>query len=100
MSILATKDTHVVIQGGLAGVNAARRMAEFRYMNKQPLNVSAFVYPPDAGKTNEIVCGTELVAIPIYKTVAEATANHPEINTSLVYIGANRAYEGTMDALE
>ncbi|MGV7228811.1 MAG: citrate/2-methylcitrate synthase [Nitrospirales bacterium] len=99
MSILATKDTHVVIQGGLAGVNAARRMAEFRYMNKQPLNVSAFVYPPDAGKTNEIVCGTELVAIPIYKTVAEATANHPEINTSLVYIGANRAYEGTMDAL-
>ena len=36
MSILATKDTHVVIQGGLAGVNAARRMAEFRYMNKQP----------------------------------------------------------------
>ena len=99
MSILATKDTHVVIQGGLAGVNAARRMAEFRYMIKQPLNVSAFVYPPDAGKTNEIVCGTELVAIPIYKTVADATANHPEINTSLVYIGANRAYEGTMDAL-
>ena len=99
MSILATKDTHVVIQGGVAGVNAARRMAEFRYMIKQPLNVSAFVYPPDAGKTNEIVCGTELVPIPIYKTVAEATANHPEINTSLVYIGANRAYEGTMDAL-
>ena len=99
MSILATKDTHVVIQGGVAGVNAARRMAEFRYMIKQPSNVSAFVYPPDAGKTNEIVCGTELVAIPIYKTVADATANHPEINTSLVYIGANRAYEGTMDAL-
>jgi ATP-citrate lyase alpha-subunit len=99
MSILATKDTHVVIQGGVAGVNAARRMAEFRYMIKQPLNVSAFVYPPDAGNTYEIVCGTELVAIPIYKTVADATANHPEINTSLVYIGANRAHEGTMDAL-
>lgn len=99
MSILATKDTYVVIQGGVAGVNAAKRMAEFRYMIKQPLNVSAFVYPPDAGKTNEIVCGTELVAVPIYKTVAEATANHPEINTSLVYIGANRAYEGSLDAL-
>ena len=99
MSILATKDTHVVIQGGLAGVNAARRMAEFRYMIKQPLNVSAFVYPPDAGKTNEIICGTELVMIPIYKTVEEATASHPEINTSLVYIGADRAYAGTMEAL-
>ena len=29
MSILANKDTRVVIQGGAAGVNAARRMAEF-----------------------------------------------------------------------
>ena len=68
-------------------------------MIKQPLNVSAFVYPPDAGKTNEIVCGTELVAIPIYRTIAEATAAHPEINTSLVYIGADRAYTGTKEAL-
>jgi ATP-citrate lyase alpha-subunit len=99
MSILATKDTCVVIQGGVAGVNAARRMAEFRYMIKQPLNVSAFVYPPDAGKTNEIVYGNTLLTIPIYKTIAEATAAHPEINTSLVYIGADRAYAGTMEAL-
>lgn len=100
MSILATKDTHVVIQGGAAGVNAARRMAEFQYMNNQPLNVSAFVYPPDAGKTNEVICGADLVTIPVYKTVAEATANHPEINTSLVYIGADRAFAGTKEALD
>ena len=100
MSILATKDTHVVIQGGVAGVNAAKRMAEFRYMIKQPLNVSAFVYPPDAGKTNEVVCGNELVAIPVYKSIAEATKNHPEINTSLVYVGADRAYASTKEALD
>ncbi len=100
MSILATKDTHVVIQGGLAGVNAARRMGEFRYMIKQPLNVSAFVYPPDAGKTNEVVCGNQPVMIPIYKTIAEATANHPEINTSLVYVGADRAFASAKEALD
>ena len=77
MSILANKDTHVVIQGGAAGVNAARRMAEFCYLIKRPLNVEAFVYPPDAGKTNEIPYGSGLIAIPIYKTIAEATKNHP-----------------------
>ncbi len=100
MSILATNDTYVVIQGGVAGVNAARRMAEFRYMIKQPFNVMAFVYPPDAGNTNEVVCGTELVPIPIYKSIAEATKNHPEINTSLVYVGADRAYAATKEALD
>ena len=68
MSILANKDTRVVIQGGQAGVNAARRMAEFCYLIKRPLNVEAFVYPPDAGKTNEIPYGSGLIAIPVYKT--------------------------------
>jgi len=100
MSILATKDTHVVIQGGVAGVNAAKRMAEFRYMIKQPMNVSAFVYPPDAGKTNEVICGNQTVTIPIYKTMADATAKHPEINTSLVYVGADRCYASAKEALD
>ena len=76
MSILANKDTRVVIQGGQAGVNAARRMAEFCYLIKRPLNVEAFVYPPDAGKTNEIPYGSGLIAIPIYKSIAEATKHH------------------------
>ncbi|MBI5775899.1 MAG: ATP citrate lyase [Nitrospirae bacterium] len=99
MSILVNKDTHVVIQGGVAGQNAARRMAEFCYLNKKSLYVDAFVYPPDAGKTNEIPYGSGLITIPVYKTVAEATRNHPQINTSLVYIGADRACAGGMEAL-
>ena len=99
MSILATKDTRVVIQGGAAGLNAARRMAEFCYMIRRPLNVDAFVYPPDAGKMNEVPYGSGLLTIPVYKTVAEATASHPQINTSLVYIGADRACAAGMEAL-
>ena len=43
MSILANKDPRVVIQGGAAGVNAARRMAEFCYLIKKPLHGEAFV---------------------------------------------------------
>src|SRR5205809_5438649 len=99
MSILANKDTRVVIQGGAAGLNAARRMAEFCYMVKRPLNVDAFVYPPDAGKSNEVSYGSGLIAVPVYKSVAEATAHHSQINTSLVYIGADRACAAGMEAL-
>ncbi|MFQ5932102.1 MAG: ATP citrate lyase, partial [Nitrospiraceae bacterium] len=99
MGILANKDTRVVIQGGAAGLNAARRMAEFCYMIKAPLNVDAFVYPPDSGKTNEVPYGSGLLALPVYKSVAEATAKHPQINTSLVYIGADRGCAAAMEAL-
>lgn len=100
MSIVATKDSRVVIMGGVAGVNAAKRMAEFCYLCNLEYNVTAFVYPPDAGKTAEISFGSQFLSIPVYKTLAEATENHPETNTCLVYIGANRAYQGCMEALD
>jgi ATP-citrate lyase alpha-subunit len=100
MSILANKDTRVVIQGGQAGVNAARRMAEFCFLTKRNFYVEAFVYPPDAGKTYEIQFGSGLIAVPIYKTVAEATKNHPSLNTTLVYVGADRACKAAMEALD
>ncbi|MGH7253737.1 MAG: citrate/2-methylcitrate synthase, partial [Nitrospiraceae bacterium] len=89
----------MVIQGGAAGLNAARRMAEFCYMIKRPLNVDAFVYPPDGGKTNEVPYGSGPLAVPVYKNVAEAIGNHPQINTSLVYIGADRAAAAGIEAL-
>ncbi len=100
MSILANKETRVVIQGGPAGANAARRMAEFCHLNRLPLNVAAFVFPPDAGKTIEIPLGGQLISVPVYKTVAEATAAHPEIDTSLIYLAPNRAFQGAMDAID
>jgi ATP-citrate lyase alpha-subunit len=100
MSILTTKDDQVLIQGGPAGVNAARRMAEFRFLIGEPINVPAFVYPPDAGKTVEVPYGPQYVSTPVYGTVTEAVKMHPQINTSLVYIGADRACEAAVDALD
>ncbi|MDD5435858.1 MAG: citrate/2-methylcitrate synthase [Nitrospira sp.] len=99
MSIVADENTRVVIQGGPAGINAARRMAEFSYLIKKPFNVKAFVFPPDAGKTAEIPYGSETLSVPIFSTVSEATKTFPEINTTLVYIAPNRALAGTLEAL-
>src|SRR3972149_9334661 len=99
MSIMANRDTQVVIQGGPAGINAARRMGEFCHLIQAPLNIQAFVFPPDAGKTVEITCGVEPIAIPVYKTVAEATRNHPRTNTSLIYVGPDTAAGRPHEAL-
>jgi ATP-citrate lyase alpha-subunit len=99
MSIVANADTRVLIQGGPAGQNAAKRMAEFCHLIKRPLNVLAFVFPPDAGKTVEVPYGNRLTSIPIYRTVAEATKAHPEINGTLIYVGADRATKAAQDAL-
>lgn len=100
MSIIANKNTRVVIVGMRAGQNAAKRMSEFCYLIGEPLNVQAFVYPPDAGKCVEILYGNQYVSVPIYASVQEAKSNHHELNTALIYVGAERAFEAANSALE
>ncbi|MFW2331420.1 MAG: citrate/2-methylcitrate synthase [Nitrospinota bacterium] len=100
MSIIVDEKSKVVILGGVPGINAAKRMAEFSYLCRLDFNVTSFVYPPDAGKTVEIPFGNQFISVPIYSTVDEATSNHPETDIALIYIGAARAYKGAMEALE
>lgn len=99
MSIVANKDSRVVIMGGPAGVSAAKRMAEFCYLTGQEMQVTSFVFPPSAGKTAEVSYGARFLSIPIYKSLDEAVVNHPETNTCLVYIAPNRCFAATMEAL-
>lgn len=100
MSIVIDEKSKVVIMGGVPGVNAARRMAEFSYLIGVDFNVTSFVYPPDAGKTVEIPYGAQFISIPVYKTMEEATRAHPESSVALIYIGASRAYKAALEALE
>jgi len=100
MSIIADENTRVVILGGQAGINAAKRMGEFCHLVQKPFYVDAFVYPPDAGKTADIQVGGQIVAVPIYKTLDDATKHHPAINTALIYIGANRAAQAAIEAMD
>ncbi|NTU58710.1 MAG: ATP citrate lyase [Chlorobiaceae bacterium] len=100
MSILANKDTRAVIIGGVAGVNAAKRMAQFDFLINRPLTVQAFVYPPEAGQQKEIFRGGELKNVTVYSTLTPAIQEHPEINTALIYIGASRGYQAAKEAIE
>ncbi len=99
MSILADENTRVVILGGPAGVMAARRMGEFCHLTQRDLYVDAFVFPPDAGKTADIMVGTRMHSVPIYESLKEATDNH-DVNTVLVYVAPNRATKATMEAFD
>ncbi|NTU93139.1 MAG: ATP citrate lyase [Chlorobiaceae bacterium] len=100
MSILANKDTRAVIIGGVAGVNAAKRMAQFDFLINKPLTIQAFVYPPEAGQQKEIFRGGELNNITVYSSLGTAVLEHPGINTALIYIGASRGYQAAKEAIE
>ena len=100
MSIVADKNNKVIIMGGPAGINASKRMAEFSYLCHLEYNVTSFVYPPDAGKTADVSYGAQFLSIPIYNSLKEATDQHPESNTVLVYVGANRAAKAAEEALD
>jgi len=100
VSILANKDTRAVIIGGVAGVNAAKRMAQFDFLINRPLTVQAFVYPPEAGQQKEIFRGGELKNVTVYSSLAPALQESPGINTALIYIGASRGYQAAREAIE
>ncbi len=100
MSIVINKETRAVIIGGAAGLSAAKKMAEFDFLVKRPLTVQAFVYPPEEGQQKEIFLGGELKNVKVYSSLETALAENPQINTALIYLGASRATQATMEALE
>ena len=88
MSILVGKDTKLIIQGmtGKGGRVHARRIIDYGG------NLIAGVTP---GKG-----GTEVEGRPVYNTVAEAKAAHPEINASLILTPSSSVRSAGFEAVE
>ncbi len=99
MAIFVDENTSVVIIGGPAGISAAKRMAEFSHLNNKPFYVRAFVFPPDAGKSADVSVGNQIVSIPIYKSLKEAT-DETDANTALVFVAPSRATKAAMEAFD
>jgi succinyl-CoA synthetase alpha subunit len=87
MGILVDENTRVVVQGitGREGSFVTREM--LRYGTK----VLAGVTP---GKGGEVVHG-----VPVYDTLKQALAAHPDINTSLVYVPPLSAKDAAIEAI-
>ena len=88
MSIFADEDTKLVIQG-ITGRAAAEKTP---HMKDYGTDVVAGVTPGKGGQ--------EVAGVPVYDTVREAKRQHPEINTSLVYVPHFAAKDAILEALE
>ncbi len=88
MSILVDKDTKVLVQG-ITGREASEKVPE---MIEYGTEVVAGVTPGKGGQ--------EVSGVPVYDTVREALDEHPEINTSLVYVPPFAAKDAAFEALE
>jgi succinyl-CoA synthetase alpha subunit len=88
MSILINEDTKVLVQG-ITGREASEKVPE---MIEYGTDVVAGVTPGKAGQ--------EVGGVPVYDTVREALEEHPEINTSLIYVPPFAAKDAAMEAME
>mgnify|MGYP002761970642 FL=1 len=88
MSIFIDEDTEVLVQG-ITGREAREKVPE---MMEYGTSVAAGVTPGKGGQ--------EVGGVPVYDTVREALREHPEIDTSLVYVPPFAAKEAVYEALE
>ena len=88
MSIFADEDTKLLIQG-ITGRAASEKTA---HMIDYGTDVVAGVTPGKGGQ--------EVHGVPVYDTVREALEEHPEINTSLVYVPHFAAKDAILEALD
>ena len=88
MAILIDQHTRVVVQG-MTGREGRLRSG---LMMQAGTVISAGVTPGRRGETSR--------GVPIYNTVREAVAAHPDINTSFILVPAALAREATFEALD
>jgi succinyl-CoA synthetase alpha subunit len=88
VAILVDERTQVVVQGA-TGREAILRI---QLMKTYGTHVAAGVTP---GKEGQVVDG-----VPIYNTVLEARAHHPEINTATIFVPAQAAKLAAFEALD
>jgi len=87
MSIFADEDTKLLIQG-ITGRAASEKTP---HMIEYGTDVVAGVTPGKGGQ--------EVAGVPVYDTVREAVEEHPEINTSLIYVPHFAAKDAVLEAL-
>lgn len=87
MSILINQSTRVIVQG-ITGTEGARATSE---MLKYDTQVIAGVRPGKAGQ--------RVHDVPVYDSVADAIAQHPDVNASLIAVPAPAVHTAALEAI-
>ena len=96
--ILFNKDTTAIVWGYQQ--DAIQRMLDFDYVcRRQKPSVAAIVDPTQSG-LHKCFWGTSETLIPIYRTLQEATARHPDADVVVNFSSFRSAYATSKDALE
>lgn len=95
---LFSKDTEAIVYGYQQ--NAIQRMLDFDYAcgRKKP-SVAAIVNPNRAG-LHKVFFGQKEILLPMYRTLAEASENHPVVDTVVNFSSQRSAYSTTIEALD
>lgn len=95
---LFDRTTTAIIYGYHRG--PIQRMLDFDYVcQRQKPSVASIVNPAGVG-LHKAFFGTEEMLIPMYRTVAEAAAEHPEADVMVNFASFRSAFPTTMEALD
>lgn len=93
-----SRDTRALIYGYQQ--NPIQRMLDFDYVcQRETPSVTAIINPTRSG-LHKAFFGTREILIPMCRTIAEATAAHPEADVMVNFASFRSAFPTTMQALE
>jgi ATP citrate (pro-S)-lyase len=80
--------------------SAVQRMLDFDAMclRKTP-SVAAVIFPFGGTQNLKVYWGTSEIFLPVYMTIAEAAAKHPDVSMMVNFASFRSVYESTMEAL-
>jgi ATP citrate (pro-S)-lyase len=85
---------------GLQSV-AVQGMLDFDFMCKRSKpSVACMVFPFSGNHYTKMYWGTEETLIPVYTTIAEAVAKHPDVSIMINFASFRSVYETVQDALK
>jgi len=81
--------------------NAIQRMLDFDYLcQRETPSVAAVVNPTGRAGFHRPYFGKQEILVPVYRTLAEATAAHPAADVMVNFASFRSAFDATMEALK